>query len=377
MKDKVILHIANFAAPYMGNFVESLATLEEALKAEGARMIYIFPETCRARAWSEKFAQNHQVYFVEAKIDSMKVFYNKKVIKQLVAIFQKEKPDIIHSHYDGYDIPVMIANRKCGNKAQIIWHYRNPRTLVANPIKRAYQKIRFFEQYRIYGKSAWIIAVSDGCIAEVKNHGFNMERAIAINNGVCERSIRQRELNGELRNEVFTFLCYGGRGDHKGIDILLDAFKQLKNQLPLKIILVRGADTEEYMTAAFGEDRPAEIELVPPVEDINALFEQVDCFISSSRRETFSYAVHEAALHGIPVISSEIPVLARFNRLPSVIPFENENSVALAQAMKEMIEKTDARTPEALLEGRKYVQDNLTSSRWAEKVIGYYNKILT
>lgn len=57
MEHKTIIHIANYAAPYKGNFIASLEILEEKLRQNNNRMIYIFPESCRNTPWIEKFAE--------------------------------------------------------------------------------------------------------------------------------------------------------------------------------------------------------------------------------------------------------------------------------------------------------------------------------
>ena len=48
-------------------------------------------------------------------------------------------------------------------------------------------------------------------------------------------------------------------------------------------------------------EKPAWLELGQPVENINELFAVSRVFIQASRRETFSYAVCEAAFAGLPV----------------------------------------------------------------------------
>ncbi len=376
MQNKTIMHIAHYAAPYMGNFIESLVALEAELKSSGNRMIYVFPETCKNTAWIHDFSSQHIVYFVESCITKHKFFLNKKVICNLIAIFEKEQPDIIHSHFDGYDIPILLAKKKLNLSSPIIWHHHNPKTLMQNPIKRTYQKLCLYRQYQIWGKQAYIIPVSDSCFEEVRSYGFDMTRAYTINNGICETRIRQKDLNQKTNHEPFTFLCFGGRGDHKGIDILLNAVKLLKDSCAFKLILVKGSDTEQYVASAFGSRPPSEIQLIAPVENINILFDQADCFISSSRRETFSYAVHEAALYGLPIISSDIPALQKINQMPSVFTFPNQDSDALASQMKTLILNQQQDMFSALYETRKYVEDHLTIRRWAQIIIEQYTVLL-
>lgn len=118
-----------------------------------------------------------------------------------------------------------------------------------------------------------------------------------------------------------------------------------------------------------------EINIIRPSDDINSLFEKSDCFISCSRRETFSYAVHEAVLYGLPVISSDIPALKRVNKLSTVIQLENENYVELYEVMKEMIHKNNNKVE--LIKSRDYIIQNFTVRVWVDNIIKLYNDLIS
>ena len=46
MKNKTIMHIANYSAPYKVNFIASLEMLENFLDKNNNRMVYVFPKSC-------------------------------------------------------------------------------------------------------------------------------------------------------------------------------------------------------------------------------------------------------------------------------------------------------------------------------------------
>lgn len=43
IKGTTVVHLAQYAAPYLGNFVKSLMCLERRIAGAGGRMIYVFP----------------------------------------------------------------------------------------------------------------------------------------------------------------------------------------------------------------------------------------------------------------------------------------------------------------------------------------------
>lgn len=63
--EMIVIQISNYAAPYMGNFILSLSELENQLKENGHKTIYIFPEKCRRTYWINNFMINKRIYFVK------------------------------------------------------------------------------------------------------------------------------------------------------------------------------------------------------------------------------------------------------------------------------------------------------------------------
>lgn len=371
MKNQVVIHIANYAAPYKGNFIASLEVLEQKLEESGNnRMVYIFPEQCKNVNWIKEFTQKKRggrVKFIPSP--TSKLFLNKNLIAVLESIFNEEKPAIIHSHFDGYDEYVVRAN-KVG--AHVIWHYHNPRTLVQNPLKKAYQIVMLHKQYHIVGKNVNIIILGSGFQRDLERFCYR-KKAFLLPNGIHEERISYSNKNP---SNIISFLNFGGRADHKGIDILLDAVVLLKKKnLRFKVRITDGVDTINVMHQYFGENIPSEIEIVPQTENVECYFHENDWFISASRRETFSYAIAEAMLSGTPILSSDIEgVRWAFNQ-PSVIKFESENSVSLADRMEEIITGKIIINEQNLKQARKFVLKNYTADVWAEKLLQYYDNL--
>lgn len=247
MENKTVMHIAQYAAPYMGNFIGSLVTLENKLKEHNCKMIYVFPIECKKTDWIDDFAKEHIVYFVDSPKYRLKIFLDNNLIKQLKNIIEKEKPDVIHTHFDGYDVPVVKAANK---DIKVIWHYHTAREYMKDIVRNTYQRISFYIQYHIYGKSANIISVSKEYIKWIEEQGGWSEKIIAIPNGINENRIEMKDIK---ENKLNNFLCYGGRWGTKGLDILLEAMDKInKKKIEYTVLLTKGADTVNMLNKMGG-----------------------------------------------------------------------------------------------------------------------------
>ena len=372
MKNKTIMHIANYSAPYKGNFIASLEMLENFLDKNNNRMVYVFPKSCEDTTWAGEFCKNRGgVYFVKEPHLKYKILLDKELIQELDKVIKREQPDIIHTHFDGYDEYAVKANIK----AKVIWHHHNYRTLMDNFFKRMYQKIMLYKQYAIVGKNVYIIAISDYSVNDIKAYGFNIDKIAVIPNGIQKERIVYKDRC--INNTTKIFLNYGGRAYTKGLDILIKAVRLLKNKnLSFKILITDGVDTKDVIKKYFGEDVPKEIEIVNQTDNINELLGRCDYFISASRFETFSYAIAEAMLSGTPVISSNIKGTRWSYGQPSVISFETENAIDLANKMEKIINGKIKVTEESLNISRKYILDHYTTDVWSRQVIKFYEKLL-
>lgn len=372
MKNQTIIHIANYAAPYKGNFIASLETLERQLKENGNnRMVYIFPEECKKQQWIKDFELKRKgcVYFVPSPMRKYYLFLDKNLIFKLEKIFEEEKPNIIHSHFDGYDEYVVKANKM---NSKIIWHCHNLRTLVKNPLKKMYQKILLYYQYHIIGKNVSIIILGKEFKKHLEQFGYKKE-VFLLPNGIQEKRISFAK---KVNNDKTIFLNFGGRANDKGLDILLKAIKILiEKDLKFVVRITEGVDTRKCIKEYFGEKIPTEIEIIPQTEDIANRFHEADWFISSSRRETFSYAIAEAMLSGTPIISSNISGVQWALKQASVISFNNEDFYDLVVKMEQIISGKISINNKNLKDSHEFILENYTATVWAEKIIKYYEKI--
>lgn len=374
INNKKILIVAQYSAPYTGNFIQSLIELERELKLNGNKVVYIFPESAQNKGWIKDFKVKYKVYFVSDVILKYKFLYNRRLLNQLKDIVEQEKPDIIHTHFDGYDAPIAKVVRK--KDIKVIWHEHNLKEFQKNRLKKLYQYIMFFYQYRLVGKKAYILLVSDNSREFIRQFGIKNNNMYTIPNGIDATRIQTTIGNKKkLANEPVRFLAYGGRGEHKGVDILIDAVKILSHKgYNYKLLITKGVDTEKYLNKE--EDAVSKyIDLVDQVDDINVLLNQVDCFISASRRETFSYAVAENLFYGNYVILSDIEGTKWAQICPTTNVFRNEDAKSLADVIESFLRDFDKCADKDRLKSKKIIIDNFILPIWVDNIIKFYEQI--
>ena len=146
-----LLCIAQYAAPYEGNFIASLEALEAILcKEYKCEVAYVFPRLASSQAWIHKFMLEHRTFFTCNDVCHS--------YTELEKIREEYMPTLVHTHFDGYDLAV---NKVFFNGVKIVWHMHNHLSHVNHPLKAIYQMWCFLQHYGWQSKNVNIISVSD------------------------------------------------------------------------------------------------------------------------------------------------------------------------------------------------------------------------
>lgn len=368
-----IIFAAQYAAPYEGNFIKSLRTLAQKLEARGGyKVSYIFPEAAKRQAWMPEFRNCNQVYFT---VDDVR---SSIALVQLREIISKLNPILIHTHFDGYD----LSMRKAGAQCPIVWHLHNWLSFMPNLLKAVYQRLGFYLHYgRGSRKDIYAISVCQEMIDFIVRFGFKRQHAVCIPNGIdlsritppFSHVIHNLANKGWDKRAAYSFLAFGGRNISKRIDLFYKAGERLYKEGVTDFVcyVTIGTDTCETVKVLGGEQ--PWFKLIPQNDDINQIFAQADCFVSTSTCETFSYAIAEASYYGLPIIQSDIPGTSWNRPSQTTLWFESENVEDLARQMKRMMEVTPASLAHALQQASEGIQQNYSLDSWADKVISSYN----
>lgn len=275
-------------------------------------------------------------------------------------------PDIVHAHIvstafmtsfiiDEYHIPFVITEH---------WTKMNVSVITERLEKMA----------NVYHKADKVICVSQA-LANSLRQNFKIECTI-INNMVSDLFFQYSRK--ERDDNTFNFIACGAfrKNGNKGFDILVDAFA--KCNFPQNVILNIIGD---------GEDRPFierkisqngcsnQIHLlgVKTPEEVSELLCGSDCFVLSSRLETFSIVVIEAMAKGLPVIATRCGGPETFLLPEHGILVEKENTEELADAMNYMLGHFSEYDSQKI---RKYCYDHFSQDVIAGKIIEVYNQLL-
>ena len=370
-----LLCIAQYAAPYEGNFIASLEALEAILcKEYKCEVAYVFPRLASSQAWIHKFMLEHRTFFTCNDVCHS--------YTELEKIREEYMPTLVHTHFDGYDLAV---NKVFFNGVKIVWHMHNHLSYVNHPLKAIYQMWCFLQHYGWQSKNVNIISVSDEMKKFVEKwrkrsiygtlFGGGGGKIQFIPNGIeLSRVLNKRK--PRISDDKFIFLAFGGRNSQKRIDVLLEAGKELiKLRNDFQVFITKGTDTESVVNNYFQGNLPSWVILKDQTEDIASLFNSVDCFISSSEHETFSYAICEASVFGLPVIQSDIAGTMWNAKNPSTRLFKVNDPLALCKQMNFII---DADKEELEKQIQVTIENNrrdYSLEQWAHNVISFYKQI--
>lgn len=354
-----VLQVCAYGAAYAGNFIASLEALETELANRNIRTVYAFVGRAGEQEWCKKIEQRTKVYYLpEAKARILPKTY--EIFRK---IYRENDVSIVHSHFELYDIPATVMAKP---ETKIFWHLHDPIVIRAKSKSR---QILWRLQYGVVSKRAKLLAVADEYRKTAISLGFPEAQTTTVVNGL---DLNRVVPLAEKRSTEYDFLTFGWDFHRKGGDLILDACRMLeKDGYSFRLLFNGNVHTWPKLEEHLHGEKPRWLVLGQPVENINELFSASRVFIQASRRETFSYAVCEAAYAGLPVISTDIAGLEWAHDLPTVdfVPGEDMNGLYLAM--------------KAYLDGRTFAMDQYERSRsviaekysteeWTRKILEHY-----
>lgn len=155
----------------------------------------------------------------------------KKATDQLEHIFKEICLNIVHTHFDGYDVPVVKALRKLNkeNNTEVVWHLHDHLGFMPDIACKVYQMCGFIRHYGRFAKNVSAIGVCTE-VAYFTNtwhklwHGCSFKQLAVIPNAIDTTRISTIKENTIVGH---SFLAFGGRNIQKRIDLLIDAAVKL------------------------------------------------------------------------------------------------------------------------------------------------------
>lgn len=363
-----VIQICNYFADFKGSFINQLELLADKIKRSGGQCTFIFPKQAKELLWCTDLQMRHKIYFV-----SCINWRTRNVVKkELISIFNIEKPNLIHSHFDGYD--VSISKVSPFNSVQI--YHRHNEFDVSNLTwyKKLYALAHI--KYKMYylRNGGYSIFISEDMYSEFLSKQYvKKEKAKIIFNGISTFSLENHKVTFKIFDKKVVFSLIGN-WHRKGGDIIFEAIKTI-NENENKVILAC-LISDERLNKIKKDNKTLPTWLVPLriTNNIEEYFSFADLFISASRKETFSYALAEAVYFGLPCISSDINGVQWSKELKSVRFFESENIKALIKEIEfSLVNEIDN---SVLVNDKETIKNKFSDNVWCINILSFYNEII-
>ncbi|MFI3213070.1 MAG: glycosyltransferase family 4 protein [Eubacteriales bacterium] len=341
-----LLIITDYAAPYEGNFIQSLKSLENRILKNG-KMVYLFPLRSKEFDWVNDFAKIHKVYFFTSK--------TKDIINTIKNINKAENIDIIYSHFTLFKTQKAVKYvRVLNKKVKLVQHFHNHYFNVRNPMYK------------------WCFNgdLNIGCSKSV-GESLPYKKSTYVDNAIDFERLKICDENFEFaEKDKLQITMFGFDYRRKGVDIAIKAIEPIVEKLNIHLNIVVSVGSEnikEQIINDFGVV-PSWINIIEARNDIATYLTKSKLFISSAREEGFCYALVEAGYCGALLISSKIAGVPY--HIPNCNVFESEDVVQFTKVIRETILKHDTMNKE---ETKQYIEENYHINKWRDNI---YNELM-
>lgn len=318
----------------------------------------------------------------------MSPFADLKSLCQIITVFRKEKPFMVHSMTPKAGLLCMMAAWMCRVPIRVhtftglVWP-------TATGLSR---KILMFTDWLTCACASHIIPEGEGVKNDLLNHDITKKPIKVLGYGNVRgvdmlRFSRRPEVEEKaavLRDDSkFTFVFVGRIVRDKGINELIEAFTKIRKEIDnIRLLLIgwyedsldpisndscKEIDNNEWIEAVGAKSG----------DELLAYYAASDCFVFPSYREGFPNAVLEAGAMGLPSIVTDINgsreiIINGENGI--VIP--PKNSTALYEAMKKMVLDITDRTNMAS-KARGFIESRFEQSFVQNCLLEFYEKIIS
>lgn len=280
-------------------------------------------------------------------------FKDLRALWQLIQVFHKEKPYMVHSMTPKAGLLCMLA----------AWLCRVPRrvhtfTGLVWPTTTGFKrKILMATDWLTCACATHVIPEGKGVMDDLKAYITNKPMRVLGHGNVkgvdMERFSRRQQVMDAAttirKSHLFTFIFVGRIVSDKGMNELMEAFVRLLDENQnIRLILVGNYEKNLDPLSPLSLDR---IKETPQIEDVGpkygdellAYYAASDCFVFPSYREGFPNTVLEAGAMGLPSIVTDINGSREIieNGKNGII-VQSKDADALFVAMKNMMEDQDA-----------------------------------
>lgn len=350
-----ILVMTDYNAPYGGNFIESLKSLDIELTKNGDSLYYLVNDRAQDKPWIPK---------IEAISNKKVKFYNKEkylnIYIRINECVKSEKIDAIYCHFCRPKTQIAIKLYTIfKRRVKLISHFHNHCKASRNPLKELFYRFAYF-----FYKGDLNIGCSESVM---KSMPYRKEKCTYVDNAInFERLNYYNDINIKKNENEYVVLMFGFDYYRKGIDIALKAVKNMKN-VRLAISLASNRSEIEKIIMQEEGEIPDYITFLKPINDVASYYKMADVFVSAAREEGFCYSIVEAAYCGTKIITSDIPGVPK--EIPGELIFKKEDSEDLQKCIQKSI------TMDINVKAKEYVENKYGIDSWSSKIMKCIQKL--
>lgn len=275
-------------------------------------------------------------------------------------------PDVVHSHSIFCAWPLAFVKKEYHMPFIITEHW----TAMNRVVVSDWQKEKSF----IYHKADRVICVSQA-LADSLRKNYNVDSMI-INNMVSNQFFLSKKTN--RHDGQFRFIACGAfrANRNKGFDILVDAFALAHFPENIQLYIIGDGPDRPFVEekiANHGLSKQIHLLGVKTPDEVSEQLCLSDCFVLSSRLETFAIVVIEAMSKGLPVIATRSGGPETFLRPEHGLLVDKENVEQLSDAMKYMIGHNTDYDADSI---RKFCHSNFSQDVIVDRIIEVYHHVL-
>lgn len=268
---------------------------------------------------------------------------NKKIEKEIYAVLKEFNPDVVHTNnIQGISPNVWKILKKqkipCVHTIHDYW-IANPRNLLPRNEKEILSRIhqRFFRDKS--NNVNFVTAPSEFVLDSIKKCGyFKNAKSKSVANGITiniEETKEQIENNLRKEDKNIKFLFVGSLFENKGIQNLLEVFKEIESENITLDICGKGKYKDKVIQAE-KNDKRIRYKGMLKKEELEEEYKKCDVLIVPSIwDEPFGMVVLEANKYGVPVIGSNKGGIQEIiNNLKTGITYQYNDLNELKQAIQ-------------------------------------------
>lgn len=257
---------------------------------------------------------------------------------KMPGIFQSANLDLVHIPY--FNIPIFYRGKTVVTIHDLtILHFATGRATTLPKWLYLIRRIGYWIVLSIgLNKASKIIAVSEATKKEIIHHFGIPENKIQISyEGVDDKLTTLNNLKNERLIKSKYFLYVGNAYPHKNLELLINAFNDLKSETKLVFVGKEDLFYKRLKEIIHAINLDTKIIFIGEANDaqLNNLYKHAEALIFPSVMEGFGLPAIEALSLGCPVIASDIPV---FHEILGKFPiyFNPNSTVDLTNKIKEI-----------------------------------------